>query len=161
MDVMACILQNWRQLSLYMGLIGTPSLLCLIFIPESPRWLFVKGRRTKAEKILSKITQFNGRTKICLHQGADRSAQVGVYTYWHLVNNSGILIQTLSMACVWSVAPVLYYTISAQSLNYGGNMYVNYMLATIPDIPATVLAIYLLNRFGRKKTALFSLGKKE
>ena len=157
LDLMACILQNWRQLFLYMGLIGIPSLLCFTFIPETPRWLFAKGRHAKAEEILSKIAQFNGKTKICLQQERDERAQAVVYTYWHLFNNSSILIQTLSMACVWSVVPVLYYTISAQSLNYGGNMYVNYLLTTITDIPATVLATYFLNRFGRKKTTLFSL----
>ena len=50
--------------------------------------------------------------------------------------------------------PVLYYTIGALSLNYGGNMYVNYMLASIPDIPAAAVAIYATDKIGRKRTTL-------
>ena len=33
-------------------------------------------------------------------------------------------------------------------------MYINYMLATIPDIPASLVVTFLVNRIGRKKTTL-------
>ena len=156
MDMLAYVLDTWRELSFYLGLIGAPSLLCFLLLPESPRWLLSKGRQGEAEEILTKMNQFKSATKIRVQHESPKSTDIVTYTYWHLVSNCKVLVVTSSMVCIWSVLPVMYYTIGAQSLNYGGNMYVNYMLASLPDIPAAFLAIYSMNRLGRKKTTLAS-----
>ena len=153
MDVLAMFLQNWRKISIYLGFVGIPSLVSFSLLPESPRWLLAKGRHAETKAILSKIFRFKGDAGIHIHKGSPKDTQE-VHTYWHLINNCKALKLTLSIAFIWSVLPILYYTIGAQSLTYGGNMYINYMLATIPDIPASLVVTFLVNRIGRKKTTL-------
>ena len=67
-----------------------------------------------------------------------------VYTYWDIVCNCKLLVFTTRIGFLWSVLPVLYYTISALTLNYSGDMYLNYFLASIPDIPAFFFTIFIL-----------------
>jgi len=58
---LALLFPNWRHLVLATsapGLIGV--VLILLFMPESPRWLFIGGRREEAEEIVRKGASING-----------------------------------------------------------------------------------------------------
>ena len=77
-----------------------------------------------------------------------------MYTYWDIVRNCRVLVFTTRIGFLWTVLPVLYYTISALTLNYSGDMYLNYFYASIPGIPAFFLTIFSNNIIGRKKTTL-------
>ena len=49
---------------------------------------------------------------------------------------------------------MLYFTIAAQSMNYSADVYFNYLLASIADVPAVFLFTYMSDAIGRKKTTL-------
>ena len=52
---------RWRDLQLYLSLVGLLPLAVCLFVPESPYWLVSVGRHVEAENIVRKIARWNGR----------------------------------------------------------------------------------------------------
>ena len=77
-----------------------------------------------------------------------------LYTYWDLIRDKRILVFTLRISFLWTVIGILYYTIAAQSLGYGGSMYFNYLVASLADIPAFFTTTYFANKVGRRITCM-------
>ena len=50
-------LRNWRSLQLFISLSGLPILLAYFFIPESPRWLYRKGKVDRANAVIKQIAE--------------------------------------------------------------------------------------------------------
>ena len=156
LDLLACFLKRWRLLSMYLAFLSLPFLAISFFLPESPRWLLTKRRWADAELILTKINQFNGKIKVqVMRERSENHPKNKVYTYWDIVSNCRVLCLTLQISSLWVVLPVLYYTISAQSMNYSCDVYLNYLLASMADVPAFFLVTYTNDAIGRKKTTLF------
>ena len=154
MAMFAYFLQNWRSLSFYLILLVLPFLAVFVFLPESARWLLSKNKVDKAEIILSNIVQFKGGIKVRVLKERSETAHSTSHTYWDIFRKLDVLVFTMRIISLWMVLNVLYYTIAAQSLNYSGDMYVNYLLVSIWDIPAFFLVSYATDKIGRKKTTL-------
>uniref|UniRef100_S4RRM0 Solute carrier family 22 member 7 n=1 Tax=Petromyzon marinus TaxID=7757 RepID=S4RRM0_PETMA len=63
LGLLAYLLRGWQQLQL---VVTSPIYFCILtwwFIPESPRWLLVRGRAREAHRNLSLCARINGRTK--------------------------------------------------------------------------------------------------
>ncbi|XP_065926988.1 uncharacterized protein [Magallana gigas] len=59
---MAYLIRDWRNLNLSLALPTILFLFYKILVPESTRWLFIKGRRKRAENILRMIARRNNRS---------------------------------------------------------------------------------------------------
>lgn len=70
----AWILPTWRRLSLAIGLMSFLFILMCTWIPESPRWLLVKGRKGEATSVLAALACAN-RTKLPEFPLVDVAAQ--------------------------------------------------------------------------------------
>ena len=55
------------------------------------------------------------------------------------------------------VCAMVYIGISSAADELGGSLYLNYVLVSIVEFPAALLAIFCCDRFGRKKTCTYSL----
>ena len=151
-DLLAASTHNWRNLSVYMGVIALPLWCSFFFIPESPRWLHSRGRTEEAESVLAKLIDFSGKTKVSLAEPTVVSSKVKSYSCVDLLRNIETLKVTISLLGMWIVIPVLYFSISKFSISYGGNMYVNYACACLADIPALLLATFLISKtVGRRR----------
>ena len=49
--------RNWRSLQLFISLSGLPILLAYFLIPESPRWLYRKGKVDRANAVIKQIAE--------------------------------------------------------------------------------------------------------
>jgi Flp pilus assembly protein TadB len=61
LPLLAFWLQDWRLLNLAIAAICCITGALLLPIPESPRWLLLKGRQQEARRALSWLAQLNGR----------------------------------------------------------------------------------------------------
>ncbi|KAG1713909.1 Solute carrier family 22 member 13 [Nymphon striatum] len=53
----AYFFRNWKELQIAVTIFSSLFLFCFCFLPESPRWLFMKGRNEEAKQTLKKIFQ--------------------------------------------------------------------------------------------------------
>ena len=65
MTSLAYWLRSWWKLQISFAVLSLPLMLFYFLVPESPRWLFGKGRSKEAKTILLKIAQVN-KTDISL-----------------------------------------------------------------------------------------------
>ena len=138
-----------------------PYLLFLLtynFVPESIQWLRAKGRVDEALKILQKIARWNGKEldpKLSLAPikagGINRVSPVDLF------HGREMAIKTLAQGFVWMVNGMVYYGIALAADDLGGSLYLNFVLVSLVEFPAVIIAIVCLNRFGRKKTTIISL----
>ena len=154
LDGMAYSDQNWRHLFVYSGVLVIPLWCSLYFLPESPRWLLVKGYEERAVNVIEKIKdiRLRGRNHENIRIRKTFSRNSSWYTYWDLLRNCHILKTVVRILIIWAFLPSLYYSISVQAMDLGGNMYEDYALSTLMDIPAFFFASFLNNHAGRKKT---------
>ena len=65
-DLVACYTQEWRALCWKMALVILPLWPALYLLPESPRWLLLKGRQNECEAALEKIVSFKNKSNLKL-----------------------------------------------------------------------------------------------
>ena len=54
--------RNWRNLQFFISMSGLPILVVYFLIPESPRWLFRKGKVDMANSVIKEIAE--GKTVV-------------------------------------------------------------------------------------------------
>ena len=129
------------------------------FVPESVRWLRLHGRTDEMMKIFKRIARWNktefaegvtivpASTNIIQHKSSPLD----------LFRSRKIAIISLCQGYVWFVISMVYYGLSLASDDLGGSLYLNFVLLTLMDIPASIVAIDFGDRFGRKKTTIIPM----
>ncbi|XP_060081316.1 organic cation transporter protein-like [Ylistrum balloti] len=121
-------------------------------IPESPRWLISKKRYQDAYTVLQKIARSNKVTidhKI-LEEEMTTEASEPVGRVWQLFSKS-MLARTLIILFNWCIVSMIYYGLSLNAGNLGGDFYLNMSLSGLVEIPANAMVLLLVDRVGRKK----------
>lgn len=158
LDGIGWLERNWRRFLHYITLPSVFALISFLSIPESPRWLFATGKINQAELVLNKIATKNNTTFIGTLQSKNDSANKGQsYSYWDLFRYKKIAILTSAQAFLWLTTAMLYFAITLESSKLGGDMYAVFAWSVIAEIPGSFTALYVCNRFGRKKCILGSL----
>ena len=150
-DLFAYYINNWRDLSRYAALPCLPLLLIVCFLPESPRWL-LDGKNERAKQIMEKICNINFEPTIITRSSTTSNEKK--YTFADLFLKPTVLELTLSIGALWIAIPIIYYSISLESSNLGGNMYQAFALSNMADPFAYIFSAYLCNRIGRKRASL-------
>ena len=156
--LLAYFIPHWRKLVLY---ISSPMLVAVVmsfFIPETLRWIYASGKKTVAEEKLRKIAKFNKKNieYICL---ADPKAETGDdskrYSYVDMLFcHCSVSVVVLSLCFGWAVAALLYYGLTWESSDLGGNMYLNFAFSFLVELPSPVLYVYSCDKIGRKRSFL-------
>lgn len=171
----------WRTLT---RVLYAPSLLFIFYffiIEESVRWLLSKGNKKEAARIIFKAAAFN-KKKLSpesikqLTEEPQPENDTKNYPEIMPVNTASEQKQSLAMQvlrskimmsriCIcsfwWITVTFIYYGLSINSVSLGGNMYVNYILTCLVEIPGYCISVLTLDRFGRKAsimTAFFICG---
>ncbi len=148
--------ESWR------GMLGSetvPALLFLLiipFIPESPRWLITRGRAGKATSILTRIygDPDEAERQAGLTSESLRNENKGE---WKALLSRGILIAVLAGSAIailgqfMGVNAVLYYGPKIfQDAGFDNPMF-STVLVGVVNMLTTVLAVFIIDRVGRKK----------
>ncbi|CAH1251987.1 SLC22A3 [Branchiostoma lanceolatum] len=127
-------------------------------IPESPRWLISRNRQSEAKAIveegakIAKVTLpeevFHDDTPLTKEEegGSDRV----LYTFVDLFRTPNLRKWTLNLFFNWAVNSMVYYGISLNAAAFHGNLYLNFAISGFVEIPAYLISIYILDKFGRR-----------
>ncbi|OCT73833.1 solute carrier family 22 member 13 [Xenopus laevis] len=151
-------IRNWRTLQI-VGSVPTALLFFYIWVvPESARWLFIKGKKEKAVKLLKKAASINKKKipedlLIQLHE--EKSPKSG--SMIDLFRNKTLRKLTLVMCLVWFVNSFVYYGLSLNVGSFGLNIYLTQLVFGAVEIPACFGAMFSVQLFGRKPSQMFYL----
>uniref|UniRef100_A0A0A1XIU6 Solute carrier family 22 member 21 n=2 Tax=Zeugodacus cucurbitae TaxID=28588 RepID=A0A0A1XIU6_ZEUCU len=148
----AYLTQDYQRLQLCIGIPGI--FLCFLWfvVPESPRWLLVKGRIADVKTIVERAAKFNGRQLPSDYESMlkpppqEDSSQNCISLF-----NSGYLrCVTICFLCIWFTMNLVYYGLILNMSSFGGNVYLNSALAGLVEIPAIAIAMYIITKVGKK-----------
>ena len=158
------VTEVWRGM---LGMEILPALLFFIiifFIPESPRWLILKGREEKATNILERIYT---SSKDALFQLAETKSVLSSESKseWKLLLQPGIRKAVIIGVCIamlgqfMGVNAVLYYgpSIFENAGLSGGDSLFYQVLVGLVNTLTTVLALVIIDKIGRKKLVYYGV----
>jgi OCT family organic cation transporter-like MFS transporter 4/5 len=173
LPLVAYLIKDWTSLQLA---ISVPC--CLLvsyywFIPESPRWLIQAGRFKEALEILKKaattnkktlppddellqiIQDMDGKKDVVEEASEDKTLSEKVREAFKememLVATPQMRKRTINIFFSWLVVAMVYYGLSFNTKNIGGDIYVSNFISGMAEVVACVLIIPALARYGRVK----------
>ena len=161
---LAFVSEVWRGM---LGFCSLPAILffCIIFfIPESPRWLILKGRDERAVGIFRKIYLSEVEVDTQL-QDTKSVVQSETKSDWKFLLQPGIFKAVLIGAAIailgqfMGVNAVLYYgpTIFEEAGLSGGDALFSQVLVGIVNVVTTVIAVFIIDKVGRKKLVYYGV----
>ena len=153
---------NIWNAEMWRGMLGSetiPALLffsIIFFIPESPKWLIVKGKLDKASGVLAKIYASDAEVKeeIETTQTSLKGENKGS---WSDLLKPGILIAVIAGSAIailgqfMGVNAVLYYGPKIFSDAGFDNPMFSTVLVGVVNMVTTILAVFIIDRVGRKQ----------
>ena len=158
------ITEVWRGM---LGMETLPAILFFIiifFIPESPRWLIVRGKELKAVNILEKI--YNSITEAKSQLKETKSVLTSeTRSEWSLLMKPGIFKAVIIGVCIailgqfMGANAVLYYgpSIFENAGLSGGDSLFYQVLVGLVNTLTTVLALVIIDKVGRKKLVYYGV----
>ena len=158
------ITEVWRGM---LGMETLPAILFFIiifFIPESPRWLIVRGKELKDVNILEKI--YNSITEAKSQLKETKSVLTSeTRSEWSLLMKPGIFKAVIIGVCIailgqfMGVNAVLYYgpSIFENAGLSGGDSLFYQVLVGLVNTLTTVLALVIIDKVGRKKLVYYGV----
>ena len=158
------VTEVWRGV---LGMEMLPAVLFFIiifFIPESPRWLIVKGKEEKAVNILEKI--YNSVSEATSQLNETKSVLTSeTKSEWVLLMKPGIFKAVIIGVCIailgqfMGVNAVLYYgpSIFENAGLSGGDSLFYQVLVGLVNTLTTVLALVIIDKVGRKKLVYYGV----
>eukprot|EP00795_Rhopilema_esculentum_P001447 gene1447-15872_t len=130
------------------------------YIPESMRWLRCQGRHAEVIEILKKAARVNGKTlpaKLELEAVPKADLAQKKLGILDLFRPLKMFQFSAVQGFAWFSSAAVYYGVSLGVSDLSGEMYRDFILAMLIEIPALVLSIFLMNRAGRKKSVIVTL----
>ncbi|XP_069956927.1 organic cation transporter protein-like [Cherax quadricarinatus] len=179
--VLAVFIRDWRWLQVA---VSAPAFILVTYIwlmPESFRWLVSQGRNDEAKKVLERAAKVND-VDIRIHLGDDDNMEVPSSADTVLVSNikedlekecqhegttmksvidllttPNMRIRSFNLFFCWSVITLVYFGLSSNTSNLGGNVFVNFIASMLIEIPSCIFSYFALDRLGRKGSLSFVL----
>ncbi|XP_016386349.1 solute carrier family 22 member 13-like [Sinocyclocheilus rhinocerous] len=128
------------------------------FIPESARWLLVRGRTTDAKELIQKAAAINKRTvpdslveKVLNEKPVERGGIKILFA-------SRVLRKYfLSITFAWCALNLAYYSLSLNVGKFGLDIFLNQLIFGLSEIPVHFLCMWSLETVGRKVSLMAAL----
>ncbi|XP_052533993.1 solute carrier family 22 member 15-like isoform X1 [Tympanuchus pallidicinctus] len=154
--------REWRCLALVSNTLGVIFFLLSFMLPESPRWLYSQGKTAEAEDVMQYIALGNGKERLNLKlkpsAGTLRKDESppGIL---HLVKHPVLRWRTVVLMYIWYVCSFVYYGLTLNAGELGGNLYLNVALYGLVEVPAFPLCMFFIEKSwsGRRKTMMWFL----
>ena len=150
----------WNS-EMWRGMLGSETLPAMLFffiiffIPESPKWLIVKGKMEKASVVLSKI--YADQEDIDNEITTTEESMSGDKGSWSDLLKPGILLAVIAGSAIailgqfMGVNAVLYYGPKVFADAGFDNPMFSTVLVGVVNCVTTVLAVFIIDRVGRKQ----------
>lgn len=149
--LLAYLIRNWQYLELALSMPTILYMLVWYYIPESPRWLLSQGRHDEVEVIMKKIAEGNNKVfSPKMLDSLDANDNAITIPLWKIFTSRKLALQSLVVFFNWFVVSMVYYGLSLNSVNLGGNIFVNFLLVGLAEFPAYIICILVLDKIGRK-----------
>ena len=153
-------------------------------MPESPKWLYKKGKYAECFEVIQRMAKFNGKqissarllilnqseTQQSGHINPTLPTESGITTGMNspavpkkqmsikeeILSNKSYIINIVSMCLVWCSASFGYYLIGYDLKYIKGDKYINGIISSSSECVAFVTAGILIDKVGIKPTLIFS-----
>ncbi|XP_051936704.1 solute carrier family 22 member 15 isoform X2 [Hippocampus zosterae] len=151
-------IRPWRTLAAAANTWGVLCFLLSAMLPESPRWLYCRGRTERAQEVMRFMALMNGRPahKLSLrpadgHDDGDDGGRSGIL---RLAAHPLLRLRTLLLMYIWYVCSLVYYGLTLGAGDMSGNRYLNVAMYGLVELPAYPLCVYFMNQpwAGRRKS---------
>ncbi|CAF93343.1 unnamed protein product, partial [Tetraodon nigroviridis] len=154
--LLAYLIRDWRHLMLAAT---APCLVAMVtwwWLPESARWLLVRGQAEKARRFLVQCANMNGKpgavstldTEVLEREVACEGARN--HSYLDLVKSPQLKKITLLSGLFCFAVSFLYYGISFNISGFGISIYLTQLIYGAIEIPAKISTFFVLRRVGRR-----------
>lgn len=143
---------GWRYMLLSEAIPAVLFLVLLLFAPETPRWLVLKGRQEEASRVLERLVTDRDEAKIVLREIneslADSSGRL--LSFGPLVIVVGLMLsifqQFIGINAVLYYAPLMFSNMGAST----DSALLQTIIVGIANIVFTLVALVTVDRLGRK-----------
>ncbi|XP_032340586.1 solute carrier family 22 member 16 [Camelus ferus] len=158
--------RTWWIYQIILSTVTVPFVLCCWMLPETPFWLLSEGKYEEAQKVINTMAKWN-KTRSCklselsslsCHGPAgNKPSEVEKHSLSDLFYDCNIGTRTLTVWLTWFTGCLGFYCFSLNSVNLGGNEYLNLFLMGLVEIPAYIFVCFGMDRVGRRSILIFSL----
>ncbi|XP_065064777.1 organic cation transporter protein-like [Rhopilema esculentum] len=158
--IKAYFIRKWKILIIACS---APYMLVFVFfffIPESMRWLRFQGRHKEVIDILKKAAKINKKTlpaELELEPLPKADVDEKKHGILDLFRPLKMFHFSAVQGVAWCANAAVYYGVSLGVSDLSGEMYRDFILAMLIEIPALLLSVLCMNRIGRKKSVVVSL----
>ncbi|XP_033163443.1 carcinine transporter [Drosophila mauritiana] len=153
--------RDWVRLSYITSLPFYAYFLYMFVMPESPRWLLMRGRLEEALKILERMAKVNGREfpeavhlkleaqirRDKLKKQKKKMANVGLAD---LCRTPNMRLKTILITLSWFANETVYLGLSYYGPALGTNQYVSFFLSAVVELPSYLCCWYFMDTWGRR-----------
>ena len=157
---------------------GVVFLSYFFLVPKSVRWLVQKGRYKEAEAGIAKFAKGNSKDMIPqgelqLYRYSGRFCDIKVQnsnstrvastapkvkeSIWDLYRNPTLRNRLLNVNFNWVVTTMVYYGLSMNASSLAGDLFTNFTLLSLAEIPGYLLSFVGMRQIGRRATLAASL----
>ncbi|XP_074649328.1 solute carrier family 22 member 15-like [Tubulanus polymorphus] len=160
MSLMAYLTRDWRHVTYICGAMFTPIIPAVIFyVPESVRWLTMKGRFEEAEEIIRWMARVNKTgvpdmrlLRAIAAQDLNEQTEGKRHSYLDLFRTKELAIQTFVIMYCWYSCSSVAYGVSSMYSTFKGTVFLNSVISSAVSTPFAWSVIYVGNRFGRRRS---------
>ncbi|XP_076826014.1 organic cation transporter protein-like [Clavelina lepadiformis] len=161
------LVRVWRKLQLLLSLplLGMVTYYWIVF--ESPRWLISRGRYEDAGRVVRKLVKgaeemeevvnLDNIAKGTISENQESEQAGKKYGPLDLLKTPNLRARSLKMFYCWLVCACVYYGLTLNSAELGGDPFLNLFLSGVVEIPAVFLCIPVIERWGRRPSLSASL----
>ncbi|KAH0519961.1 Solute carrier family 22 member 3 [Microtus ochrogaster] len=147
----AYFMPSWQGIQLAISL---PSFLFLLYywvVPESPRWLITRKQGEKALKILRHVAKCKGKYLSPNYSEITvTDEEVSNPSFLDLVRTPQMRKCTLILMFAWFTSAVVYQGLVMRLGIVGGNLYIDFFISGLVELPAALLILLTIERLGRR-----------
>jgi len=149
-----------RDWKLLMFSLSIPNLFILSYwciLPESPRWLLVENDEAEYEKVIKMAAKINRRplpnktsSPLLSHSSPIKFRETEKSSVLDILRSGMLLRRSVVMIFNWMVVFLCYFGITMTSASFSDEMYLNYTLVFLVDLPSQLFCLLCLEKVGRK-----------
>ncbi|GMH41052.1 hypothetical protein BSKO_08962 [Bryopsis sp. KO-2023] len=147
---LAMLIKPWRYLTLSVELFILPFFAACWWIPRSPRWLLIRGRRDEAIEVLKKIAKDNGTKMPDAPIMAVDHKQDTNKVLRDLLKHAKLRMWFLISMATWLIVCVGYYGVTLTTNRMKGSRYAKFLWMSLAELPAYILFPLVVDVLGRK-----------